>query len=336
MLPTTCFKYRAFPNFFPSSLGRHLDDTWVAQIGSGFERVLSWKQVDSGTPSGRFGHTCTVLGKLLVLFGGINDNGVRQNDTWIGQIIEDGSSVTKISWKPLDLEPVVPPARGAHAACSIGDRQLVIHGGIGLYGLRLNDTWLLDLSDGQTARWHQVLNLRPSPPARSGHSINWIGGKHIVLFGGRGVGYEVRNDLWILDIEGDNPKWKELRFDSPNLLEMPLPRVGHSATMIFSGNILIYGGEDSQRHRKDDFWILDLGSLSRFQTTGLKKHLKRLWKKLEVEGHSPNFRSFHGACTDVAGFYLFIFGGMVDGMVHPAEAFGLRFDDELHQAELVF
>ncbi|PKU69892.1 F-box/kelch-repeat protein At1g51550 [Dendrobium catenatum] len=316
--------------------GRHLDDTWVAQIGNGFDRVLSWKLVDSGTPSGRFGHTCTVLGKLLVLFGGINDNGVRQNDTWVGQVTEEGSSVAKISWRLLDLEPVVPPARGAHAACCIENRQLVIHGGIGLYGLRLNDTWLLDLSESQSARWHQVMNIRPSPPARSGHSINWIGDKRIVLFGGRGSGFEVLNDLWILDIGGDNPKWKELKYDSPNLPDRPLPRVGHSATMMVGGNILIYGGEDSQRHRKDDFWMLNLGSLSRFQTTGLKKYLRRMWKKLEVEGHCPNLRSFHGACTDVSGFHLFIFGGMVDGIVHPAEPFGLRFDGELHLVELVF
>ncbi|XP_020599902.1 F-box/kelch-repeat protein At1g51550 [Phalaenopsis equestris] len=316
--------------------GRHLDDTWIAQIGDGFDRVLSWKQVGSGTPTGRFGHTCTVLGRFLILFGGINDTGVRQNDTWVGQIIQEGSSVTKIAWKLLDLEPIVPPARGAHAACCIGDQKLVIHGGIGLYGLRLNDTWLLDFSDVQSARWHQVINTRPSPPARSGHSINWIGDKQIILFGGRGVGYEVRNDLWILDIEEDNRRWRELKYDTPNMPEMPLPRVGHSATMIIGGKILIYGGEDSQRHRKDDFWILDLGSLLRYQTTGLKKYLKMMWKKVEVDGHPPNFRSFHGASADVAGVHLFVFGGMVDGMAHPSEDFGLRFDGELHLAELIF
>lgn len=315
--------------------GRHLDDTWVAQVGSGFNRVLSWKQVGSGTPSGRFGHTCTVLGKVLVLFGGINDNGDRQNDTWIGQVIKEASSLTKISWKLLDVEPIFPPPRGAHAACRIGELQLVIHGGIGPYGHRLNDTWILDLSDGPSTRWHQVVNTGPSPPARSGHSITCIGEKYILLFGGRGAGYEVLNDLWVLDTGGDCPKWNELKCDSSNLQEMPLPRVGHTATTIVGGNILIHGGEDSQRHRRDDFWMLDVRSLSRFQATGLKEYSKRMWRKLQVEGHCPGCISFHGACTDLAGFRIFVFGGMIDGVVNPAEAFGFRFDDGLHLIELV-
>ncbi|KAK8913724.1 F-box/kelch-repeat protein [Platanthera zijinensis] len=328
-LEATCYRKHGRPP------RRHLDDTWVAHVGSGFNRVLSWKQVGSGTPSGRFGHTCTILGKTLVLFGGINDDGVRQNDTWIGQVINEGSSVTKISWRLLDVEAIFPPPRGAHAACGIGELQLMIHGGIGPYGHRLNDTWILDLSEGPSMRWHQLANTRPSPPARSGHSITCIGEKNILLFGGRGAGYEVLNDLWILETGGDCPKWNELKCDSSNLQEMPLPRVGHSATTILGGNILIHGGEDSQRHRKDDFWMLDVGSLSRFQATDLKKYSKRMWKNLRVEGHCPGCRSFHGACTDLAGFRIFVFGGMIDSVVHPTEAFGLRFDGGLHLVELV-
>ncbi|PKA67064.1 F-box/kelch-repeat protein [Apostasia shenzhenica] len=318
--------------------GRHLDDTWVAHVGDGFDRVLRWKQVNSGTPSGRFGHTCTMLGKALVLFGGINDNGIRHNDTWVGEVIQEESLVTTISWSLLDVEPLLPPARGAHAACYIGDRQIVIHGGIGLYGLRLSDTWLLELSNNlRFARWQQFAHIRPSPPPRSGHSITCIGDKRIVLFGGRGSGYEVLNDLWILDLKDPFPKWSELKYDLSNSPgAMPLPRVGHSAMTILGGKVLIYGGEDSQRHRKDDFWVLDVGALSRFQATGLEKNLQKMWKKLGIEGQCPNCRSFHGACMDRAGLRLFVFGGMVDSMVHPAEAYGLNFDGELYLIELVF
>uniref|UniRef100_A0A0E0ASH5 F-box domain-containing protein n=1 Tax=Oryza glumipatula TaxID=40148 RepID=A0A0E0ASH5_9ORYZ len=86
--------------------GRHLDDTWVAYVGNGAgnrsSAVFSWQQLDSGTPSGRFGHSCSIVGDALVLFGGINDQGQRLNDTWIGQIICEESRRMKISWRLLE------------------------------------------------------------------------------------------------------------------------------------------------------------------------------------------------------------------------------------------
>ncbi|XP_073004678.1 F-box/kelch-repeat protein At1g51550 [Typha latifolia] len=316
--------------------GRHLDDTWVAYIGNGFSRVLSWQQVNSGMPSGRFGQSCILVGDSLVLFGGINDSGVRLNDTWIGQIIREGPFEIKVLWRLLEVGQSAPPPRGAHAACCVGDRIMVIHGGIGLYGLRLSDTWLLDLSDGlKSGRWHKIENSRPSPPPRSGHTLTWIGQTHVVLFGGRGSGYEVLNDVWFFDVGGIYPEWKELKCELSSVLgEMPFPRVGHSATPILGGKVLIYGGEDSHRHRKDDFWVLDVPSLLSFQS-GSRKSLQKMWKKLVIEGQCPNYRSFHGACTDRSGRYIYVFGGMVDGLIYPAEAYDLRFDGELYQMELM-
>lgn len=302
--------------------GRHLDDTWVAYVGKGFSSVLSWYQVSSGIPSGRFGHSCTVVGDVLVVFGGISDNGVRQSDTWVGEVIHEGPSKIKISWRLLDVGHVTPPPRGAHAACHIGDRRMMIHGGIGVEGHRLNDTWMLDLSDGS---WQHISN-RQSPPARSGHSLTWIGPNCIVLFAGRGSGLEVLNDVWLLDMEGKDPRWREIKYDSSSNApcEMPLPRSGHSATLILGGRVLIYGGEDSERRRKDDFWVLDV--------SGPKKMSRQIWKKLRIEGQCPGYRSFHGACTEVSRSCIFVFGGMADH--GGATAHGLRFDGELYLVEL--
>ncbi|KAJ0537270.1 hypothetical protein HanIR_Chr09g0450751 [Helianthus annuus] len=47
----------------------------------------------------------------------------------------------------LDVGPLAPPARGAHACSSIDNRRMLIHGGIGLSGTRLGDTWVLYLSE---------------------------------------------------------------------------------------------------------------------------------------------------------------------------------------------
>nr|ACT22760.1 F-box protein [Allium cepa] len=317
--------------------GRHLDDTWIAlakENQNNKRRRLIWKKMHANSPTGRFGHTCTTIDdSTLILFGGINDNGIRQNDLWVGHVSPQPNPT--ISWHALqNVGPCSPPPRGAHAAClSTTHLTLVIHGGISLSGLRLSDTWLLDLSNGPySTSWCQFPNLDPSPPARSGHSLTWIGGtRHMVLFGGRGSGYEVLNDLWVFDLLG--PKWTEIKYEnSMTNMETPSPRVGHSANVMIGGKILIYGGEDSQRQRKDDLWILDVNALlSRYHN---KATLKLLWKRVKVKNWAPGYRSFHGSCTDKFGRCLYVFGGMVDGVVQPGDAFGLRFDEELFVVEL--
>ncbi|KAL4584535.1 hypothetical protein LXL04_009138 [Taraxacum kok-saghyz] len=300
--------------------GRHLDDTWVAYIGNNFRRMVSWQRVISEGPSGRFGHSCIVIGNSLVLFGGINDTGIRQNDTWMAQL---DTTTTTLSWRLLDVGPVTPPTRGAHACCLIDSRRMLIHGGIGLFGTRLGDTWVLHLSENlRFGTWHETVT-HPVPSPRSGHTLTYIGGSRSVLFGGRGIGYEVLNDVWYFD--SSEGRWVPVTFDLRNIPNgVSLPRVGHSATLILGGRVLIYGGEDSFRHRKNDFWLLDVS-----------QRMPRLWKSLRSEGYQPKNRSFHRACADDSGRYLYVFGGMVDGIIHPTEPAGLRFDGELFVVELV-
>jgi len=132
------------------------------------------------------------------------------------------------------------------------------------------------------------------------------------------------------------PRWKELKFNlAPNMLDaIPPPRVGHSASLTLGNKILVYGGEDSQRRRKNDFWILDVPGLLQYQA-GLKTNTKGIWKQLNLTGECPSFRAFHGASTNLSGRFLYVFGGMVDGFLQPAEANTLRFDGESYQLELI-
>ncbi|KAI9160148.1 hypothetical protein LWI28_005572 [Acer negundo] len=314
--------------------GRHLDDTWVAYIGNDFRRMLTWHKVSSGIPGGRFGHTCIVIDDYVVLFGGINDSGDRHNDTWVGQVAacHENLGVT-LSWRLLDVGSIAPPPRGAHAACCIGHRRMVIHGGMGLHGVRLGDTWVLELCENFLfGSWHEVVSNHPSPPARSGHSLTYIGGNRSVLFGGRGLGYEVLGDVWFLDVSSSCLKWVQVLYDLPE--GVTLPRVGHSATLILGGRLLIYGGEDTYRHRKQDFWVLDTNALPSTRLNS-KRLSRNMWKRLRAEGYKPKCRSFHRACADFSGRYLHIFGGMVDGLVLPAEPSGLRFDGELLLVDLM-
>ncbi|RDX73008.1 F-box/kelch-repeat protein, partial [Mucuna pruriens] len=315
--------------------GRHLDDTWVAYIGNDFRRILKWQTVHSGIPSGRFGHTCVEMADYLVLFGGINDRGNRQNDTWLGLVMFNENKVVTFSWKMLDVGDVAPPPRGAHAACCIDEKRMVIHGGIGLNGLRLGDTWVLELSDTPGfGTWHEIVT-HPSPPPRSGHTLTCIGRSRTILFGGRGLGYEVLDDVWLLDTCQGYLRWVQIVYDLQSIPDgVSLPRVGHTATLVLGGRLLIYGGEDSYRHRKDDFWVLDISAIPCI-TVSSKKVLTRMWKRWKSSGYETRARSFHRACADPSGRYLYVFGGMVDGFLQPAEPSGLRFDGDLFVVELV-
>ncbi|XP_071711147.1 F-box/kelch-repeat protein At1g51550 isoform X2 [Rutidosis leptorrhynchoides] len=324
--------------------GRHLDDTWIGYIGNNTTtRMINWQRVISDGPSGRFGHSCVVIGDSLVLFGGINDSGIRQNDTWIAHAMIDDANTRTFSWRLLDVGPIAPPTRGAHACCSIDSQKMLIHGGIGLSGVRLGDTWVLSLSENLCfGTWHQTVSQHhhPVPSPRSGHTLTYIGGSTTILFGGRGTGYEVLNDVWCFDSsQRGHLGWVPLVFELENISGgggLSLARVGHSATLTLGGRVLIYGGEDSLRHRKNDFWLLDINSSSR-QSSMNQNQRRVLWRRLKCVdgGYQPRSRSFHRACTDESGRYLYVFGGMVDGVLQPAEPSGLRFDGELFVVELV-
>lgn len=327
--------------------GQHLDDTWVASVPSGIPDSISWQQTSVGIPSGRFGQSCTVVENKLVLFGGINDKGTRQCDTWVNNGLGKETCQGSAGWELVEVA-TCPPSRGAHAGCYGGESKVVIFGGIGSEGVRLRDTWVLNLAEVPPS-WHEVFTpLDVAPCARSGHSLTWIGGKKMVLFGGRGTRFEVLSDVWLLDMEESSPVWVELMAcEFQSLHDWPTPRAGHSATLIFGGRILIFGGEDARRSRKADAWVLDpmaavqAGRTSSSTASYPKKSqfgdklAPRFWKKLKQCGQPPSKRCFHGACALESGHSILVFGGMVDADLLPASITGLGFDSELHMLQLI-
>ncbi|KAE8683120.1 hypothetical protein F3Y22_tig00111213pilonHSYRG00053 [Hibiscus syriacus] len=94
-----------------------------------------------------------------------SNRGDRHNDTWLGQVSIRENLDISLSWRLLNVGSTSPPPQGAHAACCISSRGMVVHGGIGLNGVRLDDTWIIELSENQRfGTWHQMVR-HPSPPA---------------------------------------------------------------------------------------------------------------------------------------------------------------------------
>ncbi|KAJ6767502.1 BACTERIOOPSIN TRANSCRIPTIONAL ACTIVATOR [Salix koriyanagi] len=168
---------------------------------------------------------------------------MRQNDTWVGQVVICENLGITLSWRLLDARSVAPPPRGAHAACCIDKRTMVIHGGIGLYGLRLGDTWILEVPENFCSGTWRELVAHPSPPPRSGHTLTCIEGTGTVLFGGRGLGYDVLHDVWLLQASEDQLKWVQMFYnlqDIPEGVSLPAswplshPNFGRSTANLWS------------------------------------------------------------------------------------------------------
>lgn len=233
--------------------GGHDGNKWVADMHiletsppaptPPHEGLVWHKAPTSGTPpSARACHTLTRLAHKLYMFGGY-DGAKCFNDM-------DIIDLETMTWMQPNLSGTLPQARNAHTMTVISTKLYLFGGHSG--NKHLTD---LHIFDTQKLHWSQPEILGTPPPGLRGHTANLIGHK-IFLFGGYD-GKGRTNELYILDTaeaKWVRPTWPT---ESPHT---PPGRQRHSASLIGSKRIYIFGGFDGNKWL-NDLHVLDVGRL---------------------------------------------------------------------------
>lgn len=244
---------------------------------------MVWRRpVMSGAgPAARGGHSVTLVGNLLVVFGGHYYAGENKfkylSDVW-------AVDVDTMTWHNPRCAGGGPDARYGHT-CTVVDYTLYVFGGKGEAGL-FNDIWALDV---ETWGWTRLPSTTAPPPPRFQHSQFSVG-KKVVFFGGWN-GRESFNDLWVYDIDGR--AWMRPKVSGP----APCPRHGHSTQITEDGRVLVFGGWAWDEHGRPQY----LNDVRQLDTETM------IWGRCRVTGEFPPGRYFHS--TAMFGDLMVVFGG---------------------------
>ena len=156
-------------------------------------------QFTGDSPSARFGHTITPIGKdRAILFGGaVGDTGkyIITGDTFL-------LDYNLRKWKKLDNHGIPPTHRAAHNAISVDHFFYVFGGALGGGQLADDNLYQLDFLTLTDKAYWQVKNCKGSTPgARYGHVMTYLK-PYIILYGGN-TGSEAVGDIWKIDITGN-------------------------------------------------------------------------------------------------------------------------------------
>ncbi len=181
-----------------------------------------------------------------------------------------------------------PTPRGGHSSALIGALHIVFGGthtgekGAFVY---CGDLWALDTSCTPMA-WHKPAATGRGPSPRYGHGSCVMGTK-MYIFGGKGDGGQVFNDLWELDVE--KWAWKLcITTTAP-----PSPRLGHCAIAV-GGKVVVFGGWDG-RVANNELWCYDREALN--------------WSRPKTSGTPPCARQGHVGVLHVPGGRVLICAG---------------------------
>nr|AML78174.1 putative LOV domain-containing protein [Halocarpus bidwillii] len=204
-----------------------------------------------------------------------------------GRLARELTTLEAAAWRKLTVGGAVEPSRCNFSACAVGNR-LVLFGGEGVNMQPMNDTFVLDLS-AANPEWRHVKVSSP-PPGRWGHTLSCLNGSWLVVFGGCGR-QGLLNDVFILDLDAQQPTWREVAGSAP-----PLPRSWHSSCTLDGTKLIVSGGCADSGLLLSDTFLLDLTME------------KPMWREIPVSWTPPS-RLGH-TLTVYGGQKILMFGGL--------------------------
>ncbi|XP_050711852.1 host cell factor 2-like isoform X2 [Eriocheir sinensis] len=240
-----------------------------------------WKRVkprlprNGPPPCPRLGHSFTLIGNKVYLFGGLaNDSEDPKNNIpkYLNDLytLELRSNSNVMSWDIPDTYGSPPPPRESHTGVAYTSKdkpKLVIYGGMS--GTRLGDLWILDIS---TMNWERPTVSGVHPLPRSLHSATLLGHRMFV-FGGwvpllmeevkgpinEKSEWKCTNTLACLNLE--TMAWEDALMDKFEE-QMPRARAGHCSVGIHT-RLFVWSGRDGYRKAWNnqvcckDLWYLE-------------------------------------------------------------------------------
>ncbi|XP_020809899.1 host cell factor [Drosophila serrata] len=232
---------------------------------------------DGMSPCPRLGHSFTMVGDKIFLFGGLaNESDDPKNN--IPKYLNDlyildtrGVHSHNGKWIVPKTFGDSPPPRESHTGIAFtskanGNLNLLIYGGMS--GCRLGDLWLLDT---ESMTWAKPRTLGQAPLPRSLHSSTMIANK-MYVFGGwvplvmneskstTEREWKCTNTLAVLDL--DTMSWDNVTLDTVEE-NVPRARAGHCAVGIQS-RLYVWSGRDGYRKAWNnqvcckDLWYLEV------------------------------------------------------------------------------
>lgn len=158
------------------SIAGHTKDPTESVTAKEFDpKTCSWSNLKTygKPPVSRGGHSVTLVGATLVLFGGEDAKRALLNDVHI-------LDLETMTWDEVDAVGVPPSPRSDHVAAVHAERYLLIFGG-GSHSTCFNDLHVLDL---QTMEWSRPIPQGVVPAPRAGHAGVTVGENWFIVGGG--------------------------------------------------------------------------------------------------------------------------------------------------------
>ncbi|XP_022730626.1 serine/threonine-protein phosphatase BSL3-like isoform X1 [Durio zibethinus] len=156
--------------------------------------------------------------------------------------------------------------------------------------------------DVLTNKWSRIAPFGEPPTPRAAHVATAVG-TMVVIQGGIGPAGLSAEDLHVLDLTQQRPRWHRVVVQGPG----PGPRYGHVMALVGQRYLMAIGGNDGKRPLAD-VWALD---------TAAKPYE---WRKLEPEGEVPPPCMYATASARSDGLLLLCGGrdanSVVSGEVH--------------------